>query len=122
MVYVPSCSVLALVFNIDALCIAHALQISSLSLPFSNLRFFIPIFKTLQPTRSDMEQLSGGEKTMAALALLFSVHSFRQAPFFVLDEVDAALDNVNVKKVRTISSDGVCASIRLSVSLAIFFF
>jgi hypothetical protein len=37
---------------------------------------------------------------MAALALLFAIHSFRQAPFFVLDEVDAALDNVNVKKVR----------------------
>jgi structural maintenance of chromosome 1 len=33
----------------------------------------------------DMEQLSGGEKTMAALSLLFSIHSFRQAPFFVLD-------------------------------------
>jgi structural maintenance of chromosome 1 len=48
----------------------------------------------------DMDQLSGGEKTMAALALLFSIHSYRQAPFFVLDEVDAALDNVNVKKVR----------------------
>jgi structural maintenance of chromosome 1 len=48
----------------------------------------------------DIQQLSGGEKTMAALALLFSIHSFRQAPFFVLDEVDAALDNVNVKKVR----------------------
>ena len=47
----------------------------------------------------DMEQLSGGEKTMAALALLFSIHSFRQAPFFVLDEIDAALDNVNVKKI-----------------------
>lgn len=49
--------------------------------------------------QSDMEQLSGGEKTMAALALLFSIHSYRQAPFFVLDEVDAALDNVNVKKI-----------------------
>ncbi|CAM9228761.1 unnamed protein product, partial [Ectocarpus fasciculatus] len=47
----------------------------------------------------DMDQLSGGEKTVAALALLFSIHSFRQAPFFVLDEVDAALDNVNVQKV-----------------------
>lgn len=47
----------------------------------------------------DMDQLSGGEKTMAALALLFSIHSYRQAPFFVLDEVDAALDNVNVKKI-----------------------
>ena len=47
----------------------------------------------------DMDQLSGGEKTMAALALLFSIHSYRQAPFFVIDEVDAALDNVNVKKI-----------------------
>ena len=47
----------------------------------------------------DMDQLSGGEKTVAALALLFAIHSFRQAPFFVLDEVDAALDNVNVQKV-----------------------
>jgi structural maintenance of chromosome 1 len=64
-----------------------------------------------------MDQLSGGEKTVAALALLFSIHrlgthtslslsgslsslaSYRQAPFFVLDEVDAALDNVNVQKV-----------------------
>lgn len=47
-----------------------------------------------------MEQLSGGEKTVAALALLFSIHSYRQAPFFVLDEVDAALDNINVQKVN----------------------
>lgn len=46
-----------------------------------------------------MEQLSGGEKTVAALALLFSIHSYKPAPFFVLDEVDAALDNVNVKKI-----------------------
>ncbi|KAJ3410001.1 Structural maintenance of chromosomes protein 1, partial [Chytridiales sp. JEL 0842] len=47
----------------------------------------------------DMEQLSGGEKTVAALSLLFAIHSFRPAPFFVLDEVDAALDNANVAKV-----------------------
>jgi structural maintenance of chromosome 1 len=47
----------------------------------------------------DMEHLSGGEKTMAALALLFSVHSYQPSPFFVLDEVDAALDNANVAKL-----------------------
>lgn len=47
----------------------------------------------------DMEQLSGGEKTMAALALLFAIHSYQPAPFFVLDEVDAALDNANVAKI-----------------------
>jgi structural maintenance of chromosome 1 len=50
-------------------------------------------------TFRDMEQLSGGEKTVAALALLFAIHSFRPSPFYVLDEVDAALDAVNVSKV-----------------------
>ncbi|KAJ1674813.1 Structural maintenance of chromosomes protein 1, partial [Spiromyces aspiralis] len=49
----------------------------------------------------DMDQLSGGEKTVAALALLFAVQSWRPAPFFVLDEVDAALDKVNVAKVAS---------------------
>ena len=47
----------------------------------------------------DMEHLSGGEKTMAALALLFAIHSYQPSPFFVLDEVDAALDNANVRKI-----------------------
>ncbi|KAL3662383.1 hypothetical protein V7S43_012710 [Phytophthora oleae] len=49
----------------------------------------------------EMEHLSGGEKTVAALALLFAIHNYRPSPFFVLDEVDAALDNVNVNKVST---------------------
>lgn len=65
----------------------------------------------------DMDQLSGGEKTMAALSMLFSIHSFRQAPFFVLDEVDAALDNVNVNKIcnyiRKRSVDFQCVVISL---------
>lgn len=49
----------------------------------------------------DMDLLSGGEKTMAALALLFAVHSFHPSPFFVLDEIDAALDNSNVAKIAS---------------------
>ncbi|RDW84530.1 hypothetical protein BP6252_02120 [Coleophoma cylindrospora] len=53
----------------------------------------------------DMEHLSGGEKTMAALALLFAVHSYQPSPFFVLDEVDAALDNANVEKIKNYISE-----------------
>ena len=37
--------------------------------------------------------------TLAALALLFSIHEYRPSPFFVMDEIDAALDNVNVTRV-----------------------
>ena len=47
----------------------------------------------------NMEQLSGGERAVAAMALLFAIHSFRPSPFFILDEVDAALDNANLGKV-----------------------
>lgn len=46
-----------------------------------------------------MELLSGGERTMAALALLFAIHAVSPTPFFVLDEVDAALDAGNVEKL-----------------------
>ena len=58
-------------------------------------------FNAMPPMKRfrDMEQLSGGEKTVAALSLLFAIHSYRPAPFFIMDEVDAALDNVNVLKV-----------------------
>lgn len=65
----------------------------------------------------DMEYLSGGEKTIAALALLFAIHSYHPAPFFVMDEVDAALDNVNVLKlcnyIRQRSKDFQCIVISL---------
>jgi len=58
-------------------------------------------FNAMPPMKRfrDMYQLSGGEKTVASLALLFAIHSYQPAPFFVMDEVDAALDNINLRKV-----------------------
>lgn len=42
---------------------------------------------------------------MAALALLFAIHSYQPSPFFVLDEVDAALDNTNVARIANYIHD-----------------
>ena len=42
--------------------------------------------------------LSGGEKTMTALAFLFAVFLARPCPFYILDEVEAALDDVNIAR------------------------
>ncbi|KAL6454482.1 SMC1 Structural maintenance of chromosomes protein 1 [Candida maltosa Xu316] len=58
-------------------------------------------FHAMPPSKRfrEMELLSGGEKTMAALALLFAIHSYQPSPFFVLDEIDAALDNANVSRI-----------------------
>ncbi|CAE7900982.1 psm1, partial [Symbiodinium microadriaticum] len=42
-----------------------------------------------------MELLSGGERSMASMALLFALHSFRPPPFMILDEVDAPFDKKN---------------------------
>lgn len=45
-----------------------------------------------------INQLSGGEKTLTALSLLFALYLYKPAPFCILDEVDAPLDDANIKK------------------------
>ena len=47
---------------------------------------------------SQMTLLSGGERSLAALAFLFSVFEARPSPFYVLDEVEAALDDSNLRR------------------------
>ena len=46
----------------------------------------------------DINMLSGGEKTLCSIALLFALTSITPPPFMVLDETDAALDEMNAKK------------------------
>ncbi|MGA8040321.1 MAG: chromosome segregation protein SMC [Acidimicrobiia bacterium] len=47
---------------------------------------------------SQLSLLSGGERSLAALAFLFSVFEARPSPFYVLDEVEAALDDANLRR------------------------
>ncbi|MGA2298477.1 MAG: AAA family ATPase, partial [FCB group bacterium] len=45
-----------------------------------------------------IEMLSGGEKTLTSIALLFSIYLVKPSPFCILDEVDAPLDDTNIDK------------------------
>jgi len=49
-----------------------------------------------------INQLSGGEKTLTATALLFSMYLLKPAPFCIFDEVDAPLDDANIDKFNSI--------------------
>lgn len=49
-----------------------------------------------------ISQLSGGEKTLTAIALLFALYLLKPAPFCIFDEVDAPLDDVNIEKFNSI--------------------
>lgn len=52
-----------------------------------------------------INQLSGGEKTLTATALLFSLYLLKPAPFCIFDEVDAPLDDANIAKFNNIIKD-----------------
>ncbi|TMW57807.1 hypothetical protein Poli38472_014410 [Pythium oligandrum] len=66
----------------------------------------------------NISNLSGGEKTLASLALVFALHHYKPTPLYVMDEIDAALDFKNVSivgnyiKQRTRNAQFVIISLR----------
>ena len=59
------------------------------------------VFSVRPPKKSwkNISNLSGGEKTLSSLALVFALHHFKPTPLYILDEIDAALDYKNVSIV-----------------------
>jgi structural maintenance of chromosome 4 len=55
-------------------------------------------FSVMPPKKSwkSISNLSGGEKTLSSLALVFALHHYKPTPLYVMDEIDAALDFRNV--------------------------
>ncbi|EAY98552.1 hypothetical protein OsI_20464 [Oryza sativa Indica Group] len=59
------------------------------------------VFSVRPPKKSwkNIANLSGGEKTLSSLALVFALHHYKPTPLYVMDEIDAALDFKNVSIV-----------------------
>ena len=52
-----------------------------------------------------IQALSGGEKTLTAIAFVFAILEYEEAPFYIMDEIDAALDDTNSKKLSELLKD-----------------
>jgi len=78
------------------------------------------VFSVRPPKKSwkQIGNLSGGEKTLSSLALVFALHTYKPTPLYVMDEIDAALDFKNVSivanyvKERTKDAQFVIISLR----------
>ena len=64
-----------------------------------------------------LDAMSGGEKTLTGLALIFAIQMYNPTSFYIFDEIDAALDNVNAHNVALLISDMAKASQFIVVSL-----
>ncbi|CAH2058218.1 unnamed protein product, partial [Iphiclides podalirius] len=80
-------------------------------------------FSVRPPNKSwkNISNLSGGEKTLSSLALVFALHYYKPTPLYVMDEIDAALDFKNVSivanyiKERTKNAQFIIISLRYNM-------
>lgn len=78
------------------------------------------VFSVRPPKKTwkNISNLSGGEKTLSSLALVFALHYYKPTPLYVMDEIDAALDFKNVSivgnyiKERTRNAQFIIISLR----------
>jgi chromosome segregation protein len=66
------------------------------------------VYLKAKPRGKDVKRLeimSGGEKTLTALAFLFAVQQYKPAPFYYFDEVDAHLDDANARKIAELMKE-----------------
>ena len=78
------------------------------------------LFSVMPPKKSwkNISNLSGGEKTLSSLALVFALHHYKPTPLYVMDEIDAALDFKNVSfpsicPFKISCTDIVCAQVSI---------
>ena len=77
-----------------------------LSDPEDPLNSDINIFAQPPGKRNNsLKMLSAGEKSLTAIALLFSIYQYKPSPFCILDEIDAPLDDINIKKFTDVIKD-----------------
>ncbi len=72
--------------------------------------------KYKEDTLKSIDAMSGGEKSLTALAFLFAIQSFESAPFYIFDEVDAALDKDNSIKIGALIKGQSAFSQFISIS------
>ena len=75
---------------------------------------------TVRPPKKSWKQishLSGGEKTLASLSLIFALHHFKPTPIYCMDEIDAALDYRNVAIVASYVKKQACHAQFIVISL-----
>ncbi|KRH92098.1 chromosome structural maintenance protein 4, partial [Pseudoloma neurophilia] len=89
------------------------LELVDISDPFEGINLSIMPPKK---TWCKIGSLSGGEKTLSSLSLVFSLHKYRPSSFYIMDEIDAALDYKNVSIIaqllKEIKSQFIIISLR----------